>query len=256
MKLMKAMKKLHMTNVKIALRHRGLLILNLRMTRTNEANDHSNLVAELFVLSSNAADVAMLYVEMEPEVEQPIAEITVSPIETEFTMAEFKTKSLDSDSATIETQRTGSVEMTVDGIKNQFLVHSMMRIISLTVLILLWVIPSIYTKKNRTSLSAAIAVDPWLEESMASMSYGRFTTYEKVLIKHIIMRKGKGKGERKDQSYERSPRSNTRRESMASSDCSMGSASSVSYGSFTTYEKLLIKPICMCFCFYDYSALL
>ncbi|KAG6761268.1 hypothetical protein POTOM_034476 [Populus tomentosa] len=50
------------------------------------------------------------------------------------------------------------------------------------------------------------------------------------------------KGKSEAPSYERKPRkSNHRRESMASSDYSVGSMGSPSYGSFTTYEKITSK---------------
>ncbi|CAK7330249.1 unnamed protein product [Dovyalis caffra] len=50
------------------------------------------------------------------------------------------------------------------------------------------------------------------------------------------------KGSSEPLSYERKPRKNNyRRESMASSDCSIGSMGSPSYGSFTTYEKIPSK---------------
>ena len=52
------------------------------------------------------------------------------------------------------------------------------------------------------------------------------------------------KGKSEPPSYERKPRkSNHRRESMASSDYSVGSMGSPSYGSFTTYEKITSKHV-------------
>ncbi|KAJ6692349.1 TRANSMEMBRANE PROTEIN [Salix purpurea] len=54
----------------------------------------------------------------------------------------------------------------------------------------------------------------------------------------------KQKGKSEAPSYERKPRKNNhRRESMASSDYSVGSMGSLSYGSFTTFEKIPSKHV-------------
>ncbi|XP_065872697.1 uncharacterized protein [Euphorbia lathyris] len=142
-------------------------------TTTDEANAHSILaaevtqarveIAELFGLPSNA-DVAEEWVAIlnaEPDVAHPLAEFVFSPVETESTVPDFETESSDSDAPTMKTQRTGSVDMTVDRIKNLFLGQAVLGTISLTVSSLLAVIAFIFMK-NRTSMAppnAAFAVD-------------------------------------------------------------------------------------------------
>ncbi|XP_065854248.1 uncharacterized protein [Euphorbia lathyris] len=244
---------------------------SMTTTTTDEANAHSILAAELtlsrveiealFGLPSNA-DVAEEWVAIlnaEPDVAHPLAEFVFSPVETESTVPDFETESSDSDAPTIETQRTGSVDMTVDRIKNLFLGQAVLGTISLTVSTLLAVIAFIFMK-NRISMAppnAAFAVDQVLSAKKADhspLSMRTGNTFQQTDV-HTLEEsccpsemsssrysssysKEEQRGSSEAQSQGRRSRSNTRRESMASSDCSMGSSS---YGSFTTYQKVQIK---------------
>ncbi|XP_065870023.1 uncharacterized protein [Euphorbia lathyris] len=234
-------------------------------TTTDEANAYSILaaevtqarveIAELFGLPSNA-DVAEEWVAIpnaEPDVanpQQPVAEFVVSPVETESTMPDFETESSDSDAPTMETQRTGSVDMAVDRIKNLFLGQAVLGTISLTVSSLLAVIAFIYMK-NLISMAPpnAAAVDQVPRAKKADhspLSMSTRNTFEESCCPSEMSSsrysssysKEEQRGSSEAQSQGRRSRSNTRRESMASSDYSMGSSS---YGSFTTYQKVQIK---------------
>ncbi|XP_065870024.1 uncharacterized protein [Euphorbia lathyris] len=238
-------------------------------TTTDEANAHSILaaevtqarveIAELFGLPSNA-DVAEEWVAIlnaEPDVAHPLAEFVFSPVETESTVPDFETESSDSDAPTMETQRSGSVDMAVDRIKNLFLGQAVLGTISLTVSTLLAVIAFIFMK-NRTSMAppnAAFAVDQVPRAKKADqVSMSTRNTFQQMDVHKLeesccpsemsssryssSYSKEEQRGSSEAQSQGRKSRSNTRRESMASSDCSMGSSS---YGSFTTYQKVQIK---------------
>ncbi|WCJ18073.1 hypothetical protein M5689_000449 [Euphorbia peplus] len=181
---------------------------------------------------------AILNVETEPEVsnlEQPSAENGVSQVETEF-----------------KTERTGSV----DGRRSLISGHAIIGIISLTLLGLLTLVPFIYMK-NRTSVvpNGTITADQAQITKKPNLSPLTGSTFQERDV-HTLgesccpsdmssflysssYSKQEWRGSGEAQSQERRSRSNNiRRESMASSDCSMGSAS---YGSFTTYEKIQIK---------------
>ncbi|XP_002522091.2 uncharacterized protein LOC8268902 [Ricinus communis] len=206
-----------------------------------------------------------------PEVSESsdsIAETDTFSAKIESIIAENKLESLESDAKMKSSQSTESVDLSLVGNKNLFSAQTIMGI-SLLVLSLLAAVAFIKTK-NQTSRgpTAAITGDEvpltqklyhnslsvttghtsqerspssrnWQTEvettgescpsEMSSFQYSSSSYYSKQGQKRMTS---------EAQSQERKPKRSTRRESMASSDCSMGSPS---YGSFTTYEKITNK---------------
>ncbi|KAF2294303.1 hypothetical protein GH714_009051 [Hevea brasiliensis] len=142
---------------------------------------------------------------------QPPAENDKSSAETEFSIAGNKPKSLDSYSAMKYPKRSESVDSTIHGTENLF----SSRPLSVT---------AAHTFQERTTEVETVGES--CPSEMSSFEY--ISSYSK---------EGK-KGTREAHSHERKPRKNSKRESLASSDYSTGS---LSYGSFTTYEKILSK---------------
>ncbi|KAJ9175065.1 hypothetical protein P3X46_013649 [Hevea brasiliensis] len=179
---------------------------------------------------------------------QPPAENDKSSAETEFSIAGNKPKSLDSYSAMKYPKRSESVDL------------QLVKGISLLVLGLLAAFAFTHVKnKTSTRPNVAITIDDqapltkkldysplsvtaahtFQERTTEVETVGESCPSEMSSFEYISSYSKEGKkGTREAHSHERKPRKNSKRESLASSDYSTGS---LSYGSFTTYEKILSK---------------
>ncbi|OAY45340.1 uncharacterized protein LOC110618808 [Manihot esculenta] len=177
---------------------------------------------------------------------QPPAENDKSSAATDFSIAGNIPESLDSNSGKKNPESSESVDLEIHRSKNLFSSQIVMGI-SLLVLGLLAVFAFIHTNnKASTKPNVAIAMDQ--APLTKKLDYSPLTDVETVgesypsemsSFEHgSSYRKEGNKGTREAQGQGRKPRRNSRRESLASSDYS---TESQSYGSFTTYEKILSK---------------
>ncbi|KAF2320765.1 hypothetical protein GH714_030582 [Hevea brasiliensis] len=189
---------------------------------------------------------------------QSLAENDMNSVETESSISENKPESLDSDAA----MNSESVDSAIHGTKNNIFSSQAVMGTSLLVLGLLAAFAFIYVmNKTSTTSNIAITMDQApltkkLDYSPLSVTSGQ--TFQKRTREaetegescpsemsgfqysySSSYSKERKKGTTSEAlSHERKPRKNSRRESLASSDYS---TESLSYGSFTSYEKIINK---------------